>query len=284
VSQFTSGEQVLADARLRVERFERLELPYAGLVLEGSDDKKLFHGICCKPEQLIVAGGKSLVTHAHECMRPDDRDRFVFLVDDDGDVEADRLHACPDLLVTAHADVETDLLDLGALEPAVAQLVTQGSPADIARDLYADARTLAEPVGRVRRAARRRGIALEGRHTKKWWWDINFTAVVKPPASSDKLALEEVVRVTTLTRPQVLRISATLSEIPSGVHLCNGHDLVAAVQELLTRNHRLSKADVRRLDALLRMTMLEPERRENWSVVKELRAWEGAHGRVILKK
>jgi len=40
---------------------------------------------------------------------------------------------------------------------------------------------------------------------------------------------------------------------------------------------------VRSIDAMLRMAMLDPARREAWSVVARIRRWEAYYGRELLK-
>ena len=100
----------------------------------------------------------------------------------------------------------------------------------------------------------------------------------------DEEALRQVTRAAGLTAHQARRI-AEQRGIARGVHICNGHDLVEAVQVVLVRDHRVSggKAAVRSVDSMLRMTMLDPARREAWSVVTRLRRWESKHGRELLK-
>jgi hypothetical protein len=286
VSQFRSGEEVLQTARLQVDA---LGGHRGGLILEGADDRKLFAPLCFVSSQLVIAGGKSLVLEAHGSMREEDVGRFVFLVDCDGDGDVgDRgLRGRHDLIITEHHDVENDLLGLGALEPVVAQLVPAvasgaAEAADVAETVAADARILAAPVGCVRRAARARAISLGSLRQQ----DMDYFAIGTCTAANRReTALQHVSRAADLTAHQARRIRQELGSVPAHHDVCNGHDLVEAVRAVLIRDHRIAggKAAVRSVDAMLRMTMLDPARREAWSVVARIRRWEAHHGRELLK-
>jgi hypothetical protein len=284
VSQFRSGDEVLQTARLQVDA---LGGDHGGLVVEGAGDRKLFAPLCFASSQVVIAGGKSLVLEAHRVMREDDIGRFAFVVDCDGDVGARGLKGDRDLIITEHADVEGDLLAMGALELVVEQVVPsvasgEQSGGEVAKAVYSEAVVIAEPVGRVRQAARLRSISLSSLRQQ----DMDYFAIgASNPAAIQGEALRQVVRAAGLTQYQSQRIAETVARTPSGVDVCNGHDLVEAVQAVLIRDHRISggKAAVRSVDALLRMTMLDASRREAWSVVARLRRWEAEHGRHLLK-
>jgi hypothetical protein len=284
VSQFRSGEEVLQTARLQIDA---LGGNRGGLIVEGSDDRKLFSPLCLVSSQLVIAGGKSLVLEAHGSMRAEDVGRLAFLVDCDGDVGDGGLRGSHDLIITEHQDIENDLLALGALEPVVAQLVPavasgDAEATDVAEAVAANARILAGPVGCVRRAARARSISLASIRQQ----EMDYFAIGACKAGDRReAALQQVTRAAQLTSYQSRRIRHELGSIPPGHDVCNGHDLVEAVRTVLVRDHRIAggKATVRSIDALLRMTMLDPGRREAWSVVARLRRWEARHGRELLK-
>jgi hypothetical protein len=284
VSQFRSGEEVLQTARLQVDA---LGGNRGGLILEGADDRKLFSPLCFVSSQLVIAGGKSLVLEAHSSMRAEDVGRFAFLVDCDGDVAEHGLRGRHDLIITEHHDVENDLLAIGALEPVVAQLVPavvsgDAEAADVAEAVAANARILAAPVGGVRCAARTRGIPLASLRQQ----DMDYLAIgTCPGADRRETALQQVSRAADLTPHQSRRIREKLGSVPADHDACNGHDLVEAVRTVLIRDHRIAggKAAVRSVDALLRLTMLDPARREAWSVVVRIRRWEARHARELLK-
>jgi hypothetical protein len=176
---------------------------------------------------------------------------------------------------------------MGALELVVEQLVPsvasgEKSAGEVAEAVYADALGIAKPVGRVRRAARDRSISLASLRQQ----DMDYFAIgASSGADVQEEALKQVVRAAGLTHYQAQKVAEDLPRAASGVNVCNGHDLIEAVQTVLIRDHRIAggKAAVRSVDALLRMTMLDPSRREAWSVVARLRRWEGEHGRDLLK-
>jgi len=258
-----------------------------GLILEGADDRKLFAPVCFASSQLVIAGGKSLVLEAHSSMRKEDVGRFAFLVDCDGDVGDRGLKGRHDLIITEHQDVENDLLALGALEPVVGQLVPAvasgaAEAADVAETVAADARILTAPVGCVRRAARARAISLGSLRQQ----DMDYFAIGTCTAADRReTALQQVGRAADLTAHQARRIRQELGSVPADHDVCNGHDLVEAVRAVLVRDYRISggKAAVRSIDAMLRMAMLDPARREAWSVVARIRRWEAYYGRELLK-
>jgi hypothetical protein len=282
VSEFRSGEEVLQTARLQTDP---LEDSAGGLIVEGAGDRKLWAPLCHLPKQVIIAGGKSLVCEAHGAMRLGDTGRFVFVVDCDGDVERGVLEGRPDLVITEHADVEGDLLALGALELVVEQLVPavasgDKNAANVADAVSAKTVALAEPVGRVRRAARARSIPLASLKA----WEVDYMAIAGASVSTvEAEALKQVARAAGLSQYQIRKIAEGLPETPSGLNVCNGHDLVEAVQAVLVADYKLAGASVRSVDSLMRMTMLDRGRREAWSVVKRLHGWEAHHGRKLLK-
>lgn len=285
MSRLWSGDEVLQTARLQVEA---LGAAHGGLVVEGAGDRKLFAPLCFAPSQVVIAGGKSLVLEAHGLMSADDRGRFAFLVDCDGDVGARGLRGAPDLVITQHADVEGDLLAMGALELVVGQLIPAvatgaESAGEVAVAVYTEVVAIAEPVGRVRRSARLEGISLASLRQQ----DMDYLALSEAEGQARQAeAIRQVVRAAGLTRRQWERIGDRIYGIPSGLDVCNGHDLVEATQVVLIQKYRIpgGRAAVRSVDALLRMTMLDPARREAWGVVSRLRRWETAHGRELLKR
>jgi hypothetical protein len=284
VSQFRSGEEVLQTARLQVDA---LGGHRGRLIVEGAEDRKLFSPLCFASSQLVIAGGKSLVLEAHCSMREEDVGRFAFLVDCDGDVGDRGLKGRHDLIITEHHDVENDLLALGALEPVVAQLVPAVASGvaetdDVSETVAAHARILAAPVGCVRRAARTRAISLGSLRQQ----DMDYFAIGTCTAADRReTALQQVSRAADLTAHQARRIRDELASVPADHDVCNGHDLVEAVRAVLIRDYRIAggKAAVRSVDAMLRMTMLDPGRREAWSVVARIRRWEARHTRELLK-
>jgi hypothetical protein len=285
VTEFKSGEEVLQYARLQIAP---LGDSASVLVVEGSDDRKLFSLLCVSPAQVIVAGGKDLVLAAHGALRSEDVDRLVFLVDCDGDVGRGTLRGSMNLIITEHADVEGDLIALGALESVVMQLVPavasgERDAASVAATVQASVCRLAEPVGRVRRAARLASIPLKTVRQQ----DMEYTEIGKKTREDLALAeaLRQVARAAGLSPYQTKRIAERLGQTPRGFDVCNGHDLVEAVREVLVSEYTVpgGRAAVRSADVPLRMAMQDAARREVWSVIARLRRWEAHSGSELLK-
>src|SRR5205823_5004301 len=102
--RYTSGVEVLADGRIRLDAMSD---DASILVVEGRDDFLTFAPRCGTVTSIITAGKKYHVLDAHDHLRPDERDRFVFVVDCDYDVPAGRLAPGPNLILTRNSDRET---------------------------------------------------------------------------------------------------------------------------------------------------------------------------------
>ena len=283
MSEFTSGEDVLQQARLALSS---LGAEYGALIVEGQDDRKLFLRLCHRAQQIVVATGKPLVREAHGSMLDEDRGRFAFLVDCDGDVLAGRLHPDADLVITISADVENDLIEIGALEtvvqefmPGVVDGTVEASAA--ATELRDQAVRVATPLGHIRRAARAGAIPLS-KQLKVWDLDFQRFHTTEDGALLATV-LDSVVARARLTSPQRRGIERRLPQFLGEDRACNGHDLVEAIRQLLAYEHGVGKDRVRNLDGLLRAALLDVQRRESWKVVEYLRRWERVNGRKLLK-
>src|SRR5262249_48115642 len=152
---------------------------------------------------------------AHSGMLEQDRGRIVCLVDCDDDVARGTLQGAPDLIITTNADMEADLVALGALRAVVAQVVREALRSD--RHLDEITSTVLErscacviPLGRLRRAARAEGIALDFQH-----WDFDYEAVrARGTSEVDESAVRaELQRRARLTAGQMVRIERSVSAI-----------------------------------------------------------------------
>lgn len=233
-------------------------------------------------EQVVVTNGKRLLTGAHQSMRPQDRGRIVFIRDCDDDVRRGELKPAPDLIVTKHADVEADLIALGALEKVVAELV-DGAVAShetlkrITEELVERALGVGIPLGRVRRAAHEAGVALEFESH-----DLNFDRLREAGVAKVELerAADEIARLGRLTSRQQERIQAKIDAIPGDALICNGKDLIAAAGAILKSDFRVRSPAVRSMTQLVRIGVTD--RRDTWDVVRRIRLWESQHGRRVL--
>jgi hypothetical protein len=275
VAEFRAGAVVLQDARMRSEGLP----PELGVaVVEGDSDRRVMRGLCVTPKQIVVSTNKSLSLDAYQQMNTKDRQRIVFIVDCDGDIPPQTRG--PNLIITRRLDLEADLLDLGVLEDVVAELVrsaTEDTIPEIAKELLKQAVRVAAPVGRMRKAARMSGISMKAIEP----WNIDFESFDGEQIDHDQ-AFNEVSRRAALTRHQEKRIQGALGSIPSGFAVCNGHDLIAAVEYALSAKYGVSKKMARGLDAMVRLAF-GPTHAASWVVVQRIRRWEQATGRQILK-
>jgi hypothetical protein len=281
VGQFLSGEIVLQTARMLREG---LGDESGILVVEGATDKKLFRRLCNDPQQILVTDGKSILLDAHASMQSGDSGKIVFLVDCDGDVPTGILKGEPDLIVTRYSDLEADLVALGGLVPIVGELLpaSRMPPDDklaaVADEVKGYAVRLAIPIGRVRRAARLLGISLKDLKS----WEIDFMALRSESGSADLgRAIHAVTRCVSLTSSQEQRLRKTATGVAGGYEICNGHDLVSAIETVLRIDYGVHRRKVQSLDSMLRMAMY-PGTCSEWDVVRRLRRWQEIHGRSLL--
>lgn len=261
-------------------RSEGLPAELGILVVEGESDRRLFRGLCQEPKQIVVSTNKQLSLEAHERMSSKDRGRIVFLVDCDHDVSRGRLRGGADLIITKHSDLEADLIDLGVLESVVAEVVKgvdEDNVGHVAAQVKARAVAFATPIGRIRQAARNHQINMKAMQS----YEIDFGSFEGESGIAIQRVLVEVSRRAALTAHQGKRVAAEVESIQGGFVVCNGHDLVAAVEHVLRTEHGVSRAQVRSVDSMMRMG-LRPRLAEPWIVVKRLRRWEAAHERRIL--
>src|SRR5262245_958817 len=121
--QYASGAIVLADAR---QRLRKHGTSFGILVVEGGDESRLLRRHAELPDLILPCGGKSLLLSAFEQLRPFEETRIAFLVDCDYDVPLGRLPRGPNLFITTHPAIETDLLATpGVVDGIAEELVDQ---------------------------------------------------------------------------------------------------------------------------------------------------------------
>jgi hypothetical protein len=104
-------------------RLDHLGEGAAILLVEGPDDKRVFSNRSPRRQQVVVSGGRKLLLEAYDALEGDDSERIIFVTDCDYEVAAGALSGSRNLIITQHADVDSDLIQLGALRKAVAELI-----------------------------------------------------------------------------------------------------------------------------------------------------------------
>jgi hypothetical protein len=269
---------------------EGLGTDVAVLVVEGVSDKAIFRSLCTMPQQILVADGKDKLLKAYRATKSEDCSNIVFVVDCDGDVARGTppLRGSANLVITRYNDVEADLLALGVLSSAIAQVLgpakveTDDEVRRATEDIHARATALAIPLGRVRRAARLAQISLD--HLNRDRYKIDFLGVESDePSRAIEWALTTAQRVGQLHQNQARTIRQRVVEVPSGYDVCNGHDLVFAVRSVLIEDHRVAKRKLESLDEMLRMGV-DRARCSKWGVTRRLEHWQAANGRTLLRE
>lgn len=282
MTQYTP-ESLLQDARLQAEA---LGAGRGVLIVEGETDKRLLAPRWVPISQVVVATNKALVLAAHGGMLESDRGRIICLVDCDDDVARGTLHGEPDLVITTHADMEADVLAHGAVRVVVAQLVAQAltSEADLDRvadDVFARAAACAIPLGRLRRAARSAGIALD---FKPWDFDHERTRTRGTAEVDETAVFEELRRRAGLRPEQMRRIEHHRRTVREDYSVCNGKDVIAACAAVLRTDFRVPRRRVENLEDVVRIAGLPDEVFESWDVVRRVRRWEGAGGSRVFSR
>jgi hypothetical protein len=253
---------------------------FAILVVEGETDKNLFRRLCCDPQQILVTDGKKLLLEAHAKLNRGDRGKIVFVADCDGETALGTLRGAPDLVITSSNDLETDLVGNDMLAAILPELLTsKGNLVAVAKEVTARAVRVAIPIGRIRRAARFHGISLKSLNS----WDIKFMDLLDEKGSVDfDRAIGEVTKRASLTSRQERLIRETVGEVASNYDVCNGHDLIAAIEAVLHRHYGVTRRKLGSLDSMLRMAA-HPATCSEWDVLRRLRRWQEAHGRTLLE-
>jgi hypothetical protein len=273
--EYPSAEALLEDVDLRLKGLP----PNSGaLVVEGFDDKRLFNPLVVSGGQVVVSGGRRLLLAAH-AIAGNDLDRVLFLTDCDFEVGMGRLRPAPSLVITKHADVEADLLDLLterlAVEYVPDALIDDREAIAVADDLISSATAYASILGQARQLALKYGVEVN-------FDDIKYKDVrIKGTKSIDGRRL--LLKIgQAKARECGLTVADFISEaesFPSGYMYSNGKDLVRAIQYVLREDYKITIE----VDALMTsMRMCARDVLDRWSVARRIRSWEATRGRVIL--
>ncbi|WP_147458828.1 hypothetical protein [Micromonospora sp. BL4] len=277
--EYPSAKALIADAHLRMELWPD---PLGVIVVEGPDDNRLFQRRVHHPAQIIVAGGRRLLLAAFEITQPYDRDSILFITDCDYAVRRGDLSGGHGLAITAHTNVEADLLALGLLESVVQEIVPsvvgRQNPARVSEAVLDMARSLAVPLGRIRMAAEPLGVDLgfDSIDLSKYWFRKERTADVAKlkRVISDKLNANGVSRLDWESR---------LADTPEDPDICNGKDLIRATRLILNYYYGLDREVTETiLTRMIRIAMTE-DAFSRWPVVQRIRTWEVRTERVVLR-
>jgi hypothetical protein len=280
VSDYVSAQAFLSDARLRLDA---LGAEATILVVEGNDDKRLFYARVSANSDVLPASGKRLLRAALESIRDADKGHLIFFTDCDYDVPAGTLHGGPDIVITDSCDVESDLIKLGILNRVAVEVVPQAiaskeSAENAGTNVRAHAESLALPMGRIRMAAQPLGLDLEFDEVDfSKYWDKGAKAVLVDKMYS--VFWDHINKLSDITYDEW---SARLGECPDNPIVCNGKDLTKGAQLFFRYLYKMDNKIT--TDMLLMMIRLAVDDSifESWSVVKRIRSWEAAYGRILL--
>jgi hypothetical protein len=276
VAAYQSAEALLADADLRLDRFGE---SFGLLVVEGPDDKRLFCSHTLHRQQVIGAGGRRLLLSALAFADQHGRNDVLFVTDCDYEVALGRLHPSANLVITEQCDVESDLVALGGVERIVLELVPDTLESDdtlnhVVNAVLTRSVSLAQNLGALRKMAVQHGFEIST--------DVRF-GKFRTDESAD-VDDEKMVRSVLQGTDCPLDLGAALETVRRercGLTICNGHDLMGAINHVLRADFGVRDQTPESLEALLRHG-LQRETFSEWSVVVRIRRWEEVTGRRVL--
>lgn len=280
MTEYLSGAQAIADARLRVRGLP----PQQGvLLLEGRDDVRLFGPHSFGLETVIPCGSKPKLLDAYSRIRPGEERLFLFIADCDYDVPAGKLAPSRNLVLTTNVDVETDLLDLGLLDRLVLEtvpsaVVSETHLASLSSEVLSRSVALAEAIGQLRQVSAVEGLGLsfDGLRYHRYRSRGEVTADRAKLAKVTREHAGEPVNID----PGGLETRA--AAIPGGLRVCHGKDLIGAIAAVLHEDYGVPAEQLRFLPSLLR-TAVDSGVLTRWALVRRIRRWETQTGRRVLR-
>jgi hypothetical protein len=276
---YPSAESLIADARLRLDRFGK---DHGVLVVEGPDDKRLFAPLAKNRQQVIAAGGKGRLLAAQSLAVEHEHNRVLFLADCDYDVALGHLAPAKNLVITTYADVEADLLALGAVRHLVENLVPATLDSDeyleeVVEAVFTRSTALADVLGRLRRVARSEGFKVDTKSVKHHKYRRQ---------RSDEVDEPKLIRALRQGSPDCPlpsdELESLVGKISRGYENCNGHDLVAAIGHVLRDDFGVRNQTVESLEKLVRYRV-PADLIASWKVIQRIRGWEvGENCRILL--
>ncbi len=277
MSSYPNAEALISDAALRIDQFG---LEYGILIVEGPDDKRFFCTRTHHRQQVIASGGRRMLLSAHAYAARREIDGIAFLTDCDYEVALGTLTPSWDLIITHHADIEADLLDLGGFEQLVLQVVPAAlnDERELTRITHAArqrAVALADVLGRIRRVAKQEGFVIDA--------DIRHHKYRKQDSDEidEKKLTRAVFQAATDPTLELGEFEQRVMQIDQSYNNCNGHDLVAALHHVLRDDFGVRGQSVEHMEHLLR-TGISAKSFVELDVVIRLKTWEQRTGRQII--
>src|SRR5258708_3018119 len=278
MSSYPRGRHVLSDAKLRLDR---IPVEQGVLVVEGPDDKRVLGEHVLDRRQIVVAGGRRLLLNAHELAHGESENRLLFLTDCDYEIAAGTLHGAVDLVITQHADLEADLLFAGAMGRIVGEVLANIEGNEELRilsdEVLSRAIAMAEPIGRMRKVARLREIEIDV-------VDLRYQRARAPHTLA--VDVRRLAQMVVQRSPRCDLSADELHELATSVDggelVCNGHDLVAAIQSVLHEDYGV---DVARLGGALTLLHMAADRTllARCEILGRIERWEKHSGRKLLR-
>ncbi len=272
---YPSATALLADAALRLDRFGQSR---GVLVVEGPDDKRLLCDRSYSRQQVLVTGGRRLLLSAHSLLTTEKLSGILFLTDCDYEVPSGTLSPSQDLIITRHADVEADLLDVGGFEAVVLHLVPAALNEEddllrISSEVRERSIALAEPLGRIRRIAKSEAVEIDT--------DIRHHRYRKTNAVEvDEERLTRAIWQASDFALPLQEFKERVDALDRSYNNCNGHDLVAACNHVLREDFGVRDQTSATIAMLLRTVI--PERKfARLDFMDRIRRWEERTGRKI---
>jgi hypothetical protein len=224
-----------------------------------------------------------MVLAAYEASTPRDREGMAFVVDCDFEVPLKKLISGPSIVISRNADFEADLLDLGLFEHIVSDAVPSlvSNPEridDVAATVRERVLEIVQILGQVRRVAMPRGIDLEHFNKLNYRrWRAKGSTALNPRIMIEKLGQGLHPSFCGLSRDE---FHEEVVSLPTGYQYCNGHDLIYAMEFILSADFK-SKKTRGEIENLLRGSAGEIF--WEWSVPQRIRRWEAKTGRMVLR-
>jgi hypothetical protein len=276
--RYPNGKAVVSDARLRISA-----LPHdvGILIVEGGTDKRIFTERRVPEALILVAGGKPNLLEAHALLRDEEQRQLVFVADCDHDVPCGLLRPKENLVLSASADMESDLVELGVFRRVVLHLIPSASESDAAldrvtADILTKARSLATSIGRLRRVARREALALD-------FENLNFPRLRAKHGTGASLArvVEVVASRSRVPRSDWDRLEQAARDETDDSSICCGHDLLGIAADVLRRDYGVAREKAGAVEEMVRVAV-DNEVFDAWEVARRLRMWQQTTGRRVL--
>jgi len=272
---YTSPHVLLGEMRIRLDA---MGAAFAGLFVEGPDDKRLLLPEFDYSGQIVPCGGQPHLLAVLAVASDADRQRMAFLVDCDYEVTLGNLSPQPGLVISKNVDIEADLLEAGlfdavAVEFVPAALANEHDRERISATLRDRAVEFARILGQVRQVAKQAAVKIDTSDIKYRRCRIPKTTEVDVPGFIQRLGQQ--LDFVGLDRSQ---FESAVLAANCGYKYCNGHDLVYALHFILREDYRV---DVTRgtLESFMRGAAGRVF--DSLDAVQRLRAWEREKSRIL---